>query len=454
MLSDLTRRAPWVYVNFVSLYTSRSLTKPRDILAAFNGVSNLMRKKLGAPFIFGLPSSHFDLALLWEPEKVLKRRRPGKHDEKGKAEFNGMEFPSWSWCGWCEGKMEYSSGTVEGCLMDLNEWLIKHTWIHWYIRDGHGNLRPLWDGDKLSEDVALEKRWMGYGGKSNDVVELDGEAAYEEEAQVNVDMSRSARSPSSSSSSSSSSGEIERSKYSMPQTMSIRSVSAQVPPRHEYWLYDDHMPQTYASQVADQRGLPLGLDSTSKGLGANKHRRRDTYGRDIPIEIADHQDDFRQTLPESPYRVVMTKYSSEPDKEFPDQPILQFWTWHTTLHIAPSDDDDDPSPPGRNGNGLRRYDIADQVGDWCGSLVLDEQWTQASNSSRHEFIAISDAKAFTREECDVWTYYTPKEREQSEWDLYFVLLVERKGVKWERVALGKVFKAAFAISEWKEIILG
>ena len=461
MLSDLARRAPWVYVNFVSLYTSRNLTKPRDILAAFNGVSNVMRKKLGAPFIFGLPSSHFDLALLWEPEKALKRRRPGKNDEKGKAEFNGMEFPSWSWCGWWGGKMEYSSGMVEGCLMDLNEWLIKHTWIHWYIRDGHGNLRPLWDG-AFSEDVTLEKRWMGYGGKSEDEEVKMREEVIERKHRGRK---RSARSPSSSSAQDDTDdshrdhgqrfARIEPSEYSMPQSMSIRSVSAQGPPRHEDWLYEDRMPH-YASGVVDLRGLPLpsGPDSRSKGLGANKHRRRDPYGRDIPMEIADHQDDFRQPLPESPYRVVMTKYSSEFDKEFPDQPILQFWTWHTTLHIAPSGDDDDPSPPGRSGSGLRRYDIADKVGDWCGSLVLDEQWTQASKSSRHEFIAISDAKAFTRDECDVWTYYTPKEREQSEWDLYFVLLVERKGVKWERVALGKVFKAAFAMSEWKEIILG
>lgn len=249
-------------------------------------------------------------------------------------------------------------------------------------------------------------------------------------------------------------GRIAPSEFSMPQTMSVRSVSAQVPPRHEYWLYEDHMPYHYASGVVDQRGLPSGPVSTSKELGANKHRRRDTYGRDIPLEIADHQDHFRQTLPESPYRVVMTKYSSEPDKDFSDQPILQFWTWHTTLHLALSDDDDDPSPPDRSDSGLCHYDIADQAGDWCGSLVLDEQWIRASRSSRHEFIAISDAKAFTQAECDVWTYYTPKEREQSEWELYFVLLVERKGVKWERVALGKVFKAAFANSEWKEIILG
>ena len=145
----------------------------------------------------------------------------------------------------------------------------------------------------------------------------------------------------------------------------------------------------------------------------------------------------------------MTEYSFEPDKEFPDQPILQFWTWHTSLHLAPSDD-----PPPDCGSGLCRDDIADLVCDWRGSLVLDEQRIRDSKFSRHEFIAISEAKAFTQEKCGVRTYYIPKEREQSEWDLYYVLLVERKSVKWERVALGKAFKAAFANSERKEIILG
>ena len=99
--------------------------------------------------------------------------------------------------------------------------------------------------------------------------------------------------------------------------------------------------------------------------------------------------------------------------------------------------------------------MADEIGDWCGSLVADEEWMTKSQRSKHEFIAISEAKAFTKDECDVWTYYIPKEREQSEWDLYYVLLVERKdNMRWERVALGKVFRAAFANAEWKEIILG
>lgn len=83
---------------------------------------------------------------------------------------------------------------------------------------------------------------------------------------------------------------------------------------------------------------------------------------------------------------------------------------------------------------------------------MDEQWITKCRRSKHDFIAISEAKAFTTDECDAWTYYIPKEREQSQWDLYYVLLVEQKEtVRWERVALGKVFKAAFSHAEWKEI---
>lgn len=72
-----------------------------------------------------------------------------------------------------------------------------------------------------------------------------------------------------------------------------------------------------------------------------------------------------------------------------------------------------------------------------------------------KFIAISEAKTFGKDECDIWTCYIPKEREQSEWDLFCVPLIERKeNMRWECVELGKAFKDAFAGAEWKEIILG
>ncbi|KAK0714489.1 hypothetical protein B0H67DRAFT_644348 [Lasiosphaeris hirsuta] len=55
-----------------------------------------------------------------------------------------------------------------------------------------------------------------------------------------------------------------------------------------------------------------------------------------------------------------------------------------------------------------------------------------------QFAAVSDAKAFARDECPIWTYYIPKERDESEWDVYFMLLLQRnleRGL-WERVGLG------------------
>ena len=108
------------------------------------------------------------------------------------------------------------------------------------------------------------------------------------------------------------------------------------------------------------------------------------------------------------------------------------------------------------GDGLRLCDIVDAEGDWCGCITLDEEFVSDHQGYLCTFIAISDAKRFTLDGCPVWTYYIPKGREESEWDLYFVLLLERneeRGV-WERVGLGKVFQAAFRGNSWAEIKLG
>ena len=414
MLRELSRRSLWVYTKCVPLYTARMLTKRKDILAAFNGICNLMEKTMQAPFIFGLPSSHFDMALLWEPQTALERRVPSTDEER--AEYGGMRFPSWSWCGWTsdaldvpmENKSEYKASMVDGCLPDVQDWLMKHTWIRWYIRDGYGNLRPLWHRRKSKEDKSSERRWRGYRVRPAYIVADDhGRGRSGERLRGR-------------------SGERSRGRSGERLTGG-----------------DD--------QYGDQEERDVRVVRYDGGSIF------DEYGRLIPKDFAhtahtphNRGRAFHSTLPENPYRVVMTDYSTEPDKEFPDQPILQFWTWHTSLHLVPSE-----TPGPKPGKGLCRYDIADEVGDWCGSLVLDEAWITKSRRSKYDFIAISDAKAFTKDECDVWTYYIPKEREQSEWDLYYVLLVERKdNMRWERVALGKAFKAGFADAEWKEIILG
>lgn len=75
------------------------------------------------------------------------------------------------------------------------------------------------------------------------------------------------------------------------------------------------------------------------------------------------------------------------------------------------------------------------------------------------FIALSEAKSFTHEECRNWAHYIPRDQEDVEWDLFFVLLIEwkEKRLLWERVGLGKVFQVAFKVGgseQQEEILLG
>ena len=81
-----------------------------------------------------------------------------------------------------------------------------------------------------------------------------------------------------------------------------------------------------------------------------------------------------------------------------------------------------------------------------------------------EFVAISNAKDFSMEECDSWTYCVPKEREQSEWDLLYALLVTKarmtmEGCVRQRAGLAKTYQFAFHHNsfapghQWKETAL-
>ncbi|KAK3385370.1 hypothetical protein B0H63DRAFT_559988 [Podospora didyma] len=170
--------------------------------------------------------------------------------------------------------------------------------------------------------------------------------------------------------------------------------------------------------------------------------------------------DFTLTLPEDPYNVRVR------------QPIQRFygapkWTEdnnHSLKEVVPQPE-------------LQRCDITNRRGDKCGSIVEavatenlvkgtgpkrqqfehDEQVatgqgqlnTTTTTATESEFLAISETKTFTKDEFPDWIYYIPTERVESEWDLFFVLPVEHFPVEgfYRRVALGKVFRAAFAVSE-------
>lgn len=359
MLGQLSEAPLSVYKKALELYMMRNLTFSKDILAAFNGIGNLVCDALGGSLIHGLPSSHFDWALLWEPRDAPERRLD-EDDER---------FPSWSWCGWAGEMMEYKPHLLSGCEENLEDWLMNHTWITWYIRDFNGNLRLVWEGD--SNNAAPKRKdntWRGYH-RSSETEEAD------------------------------------------------------------YDKYGRYIKE-------EERQLPRGT----------------------------HSDDFKLILSECPYGVSIIENSSytqstafirnSPEK---DLPYLQFFTWSAFFRIR-----EDPKQD--FGRKFQRYSILDYKDDWCGTIVLERQrWAKVLDPEKPlEFIAISDAKQFDKDhEYDGWAYYIPKERIQSTWDLYYVLLIERdRNDIAYRVGLGKVFKDAFNNScrqegkQWKEFILG
>ena len=125
MLPQLKTRALSFYMKSVFLYTKRTLSEPFDRLAAFSGMCSLMQETMAAPFTFGLPISHFDFAMLWQPTgtSVMLTKPRSENDPK----YKNMKFPTWSWSGWQGDSAECSLNMVEGCLPNVWRWLTNHT---------------------------------------------------------------------------------------------------------------------------------------------------------------------------------------------------------------------------------------------------------------------------------------------------------------------------------------
>ncbi len=362
-----------LYKYSVHLYTSRFLTKDDDILAAFSGIGKEICSRLGGEPIFGLPNTHFDLAMIWKPDNAPSRRR-----KSGK-----LAFPSWSWCGWKDSKMSYMPTFVEGCELNLHEWLMNHTWITWYIRDGHGNLRLIWDPKLYCTNSGhLLSRWQGYC--SHDV-------------------------------------------------------------NHSH------------SRKQDDETAPV-IDHYQRHLTPSLQKLK--------------RDSFERTMPKYPYQVRMVepgRRSTRPEERLEDQRFLQFWTWSAYFYLVPEDPQQPFSKrPKQAGSNLVRFGIQDGDYNLVGTITLGAEWETTSNlETKHEFIAISDAKGFTVEEMREWSFVEPSLPGQAEWYAYNVLLLtyddEIRGVA-RRAGLGKIYKRAFETAcsmpdrkkrkEWKELILG
>jgi len=111
---------------------------------------------------------------------------------------------------------------------------------------------------------------------------------------------------------------------------------------------------------------------------------------------------------------------------------------------------------------LHQFGLADSHGDWCGTVTLDKSWYNRVGGI-FEFVAISEAKDFSMDELDTWSYYVSEERHQAEWYCFYALMLECKetdnGLVTERVGLAKIFQSSFfcrSLREcsWKTIVLG
>lgn len=81
----------WTYIRSVEEYNTRKLGYDADALSAFTGVLKAINPAFPSGFLQGLPELYFDLALLWQPARPLRRRMTSKDE---------YSPPSWSWVGW------------------------------------------------------------------------------------------------------------------------------------------------------------------------------------------------------------------------------------------------------------------------------------------------------------------------------------------------------------------
>jgi hypothetical protein len=86
------------YRRAVKNFTKRAFSDERDVVHAFQGVASLLQPAFKGNFLFGLPETELDAALLWQPYSSARRRIDNT--------TGSPLFPSWSWAGWV-GEIRY-----------------------------------------------------------------------------------------------------------------------------------------------------------------------------------------------------------------------------------------------------------------------------------------------------------------------------------------------------------
>ena len=126
----------WVeYLRTVEEYTPRMLSFDSDILAAFAGMIKVLSSMFRSRFLYGLPESLFDSALLWQSAGPLVRR----NTVPSTARSSKVYFPSWSWAGW-KGEIVYED--IMPHLKMLSPELVRRTkpLVQWRKQTADGSL--------------------------------------------------------------------------------------------------------------------------------------------------------------------------------------------------------------------------------------------------------------------------------------------------------------------------
>ncbi|KAJ5732742.1 hypothetical protein N7493_004223 [Penicillium malachiteum] len=506
-LQELQGRPLRSYMSYVSMYTGRSLTKQRDALAAFRGISWLLERYMDTTFLFGLPASHFDLVILWgltealSPSRPVHKAQPGQQpcttDKLGNCtcraeqDFFGREdLATWAWAGWMGFKMEYQSGMLEGCLenytgiphlftlkdqirkkMIYGEGIPEHPLRVLYqdiesivLLEDHRDDIPHHQIPPICEPITTISHQTiplchhllaiadHHNIPINQTSEVKTKVSREEENKLTFPGKKRVKT------------EVPRGKKAETElgvliSSDIYPSPTERPPsfEDEYQSGTEYIsarpPRRAAAQSSATRAVQYERRDNARYVSEESPYRDasvqkpavqasssdppllDGYGRFVPSRIYKNDGTLDAILPDSPFGVIRRNPRQRPMLSNPlsFMPILQFRTWRKELCVMARDIGDNSSAK-TVGAGLRWCDIVDAEGDWCGSIVLDESHIDKLNGHICTFIAMSEAKRFTMEECPAWTYYIPKERDESEWDLYYVLLLERNE---ERVGFGR-----------------
>ncbi|KAF5491796.1 hypothetical protein CGCS363_v011191 [Colletotrichum siamense] len=81
-------------------YSNRELTGEGDAYDAFSAIIQQAQEMSGEQFLWGLPTSRFELGLCWEPNLEGVRRRSALTTLPTTSLKKKVSFPSWSWIGW------------------------------------------------------------------------------------------------------------------------------------------------------------------------------------------------------------------------------------------------------------------------------------------------------------------------------------------------------------------